>query len=269
MTSKSPVRSAEDVDEVALSFAEVKMLATGDTRIKEKMDLEIQVSKLRVLKQSYLNEHYSLEDRVLQRYPKLISEYSQRISACESDISLAEQHPLDEKRFSPMVLNGISYTEKAVAGEMLLSLCKMNAGGQGVEIGSYRGFKLELNYEPFGAEFQLYLCGAMKHKVSLGSDALGNLTRIENEIAKFPKELEAYQAGLADTQKQLEDAKVELQQPFVQEDELKQKEERLTELNIGLDLSDTDSIVLEETVEKNLMKQKRLPGKGKIVEKSL
>lgn len=249
MTSKSPVRSAEDVDEVALSFAEVKMLATGDTRIKEKMDLEIQVSKLRVLKQSYLNEHYSLEDRVLQRYPKLISEYFQRISACEADISLAEQHPLDDKKFSPMVLNGISYTDKAVAGEMLLSLCKMNAGSQGVEIGSYRGFKMELNYEPFGAEFQLYLCGAMKHKVSLGSDALGNLTRIENEIAKFPKELEAYQAGLTDTQKQLADAKAELQQPFAQEEELKQKEERLTELNIELNLDKHDAPVLVDEPE--------------------
>lgn len=249
MTSKSPIRSAEDVDEVALSFAEVKMLATGDTRIKEKMDLEIQVSKLRVLKQSYLNEHYSLEDQVLQRYPKLISEYSQRIAACEADISLAEQHPLDDKKFSPMLLNGISYTEKAVAREMLLSLCKMNAGSQGVEIGSYRGFKMELNYEPFCAEFQLYLCGTMKHKISLGSDVLGNLTRIENEIAKFPKELEAYQAGLADTQRQLEDAKAELQQPFAQEEELKQKEERLAELNIELNLDKHDTPVLVDEPE--------------------
>lgn len=250
MTSKSPVRSAEDVDEVALSFAEVKMLATGDTRIKEKMDLEIQVSKLRVLKQSYLNEHYSLEDRVLQRYPKMISAYSQHISACESDIFLAEQYPLDEKKFSPMVLNGVSYMEKAVAGEMLLSLCKMNAGGQGVEIGSYRGFQMELNYEPFGAEFQLYLCGSMKHKVALGSDALGNLTRIENEIAKFPKELEEYQAGLADTKKQMEIAKAELQQPFAQEEELKQKEERLAELNIELNLDRHDAPVLVDEPER-------------------
>ncbi|MCD8356975.1 MAG: SNF2-related protein [Clostridia bacterium] len=250
MSSKSPVRSAEDVDEVALSFAEVKMLATGDTRIKEKMDLEIQVSKLRVLKQSYLNEHYSLEDRVLQRYPKMISAYSQHISACESDISLAEQHPLDEKKFSPMVLNGISYTEKAVAGEMLLSLCKMNAGGQNVEIGSYRGFKLELNYEPFGAEFQLTLCGAMKHKIALGSDALGNLTRIENEIAKFPKELEEYQSGLAEIWKQMEVAKAELQQPFAQEEELKQKEERLAELNIELNLDRHDAPVLVDEPER-------------------
>ncbi|MDO4175791.1 MAG: helicase-related protein, partial [Eubacteriales bacterium] len=257
MTSKSPVRSAEDVDEVALSFAEVKMLATGDMRIKEKMDLEIQVSKLRVLKQSHLNAHYSLEDQVLQRYPKLISEYLQRISACEADISLAEQHPLDEKKFSPMVLNGMTFTEKSDAGSMLLDLCKMNAGNQGVEIGSYRGFKLELNYEPFCAEFQLYLCGAMKHKVSLGSDALGNLTRIENEIAKFPKELEAYQTGLAETQKQIEQAKVELQQPFAQEDELKQKEERLAELNIELNLDQHDAPVLVEEVEQEADNQTR------------
>lgn len=145
MTSKSPVRSAEDVDEVALSFAEVKMLATGDERFKEKMDLDIQVSKLRVLKQSYLSERHDLEDRILTHYPQEIKAYGERITAYESDTALAEQHkPQGEDKLCPMTLNGVSYTEKADAGQMLLALCKENASPQPVTIGSYRGFRMEV-----------------------------------------------------------------------------------------------------------------------------
>lgn len=249
MTNKSPVHSAEDVDEVALSFAEVKMLATGDPRIKEKMDLDIRVSKLRVLKQSCLNEHFSLEDRVLQHYPKMISDYSERIAACKADMRTAEQHPLNDRKFAPMVLRGMTFTEKSDAGIMLLDTCKKCKGSPNAEIGSYRGFKMELYYEPFSSEYQIYLCGAMKRKVVLGSDPFGNITRIENEIAKFPKELEAYQAGLAETQKQLEVAKVELQQPFAQEDELKQKEKRLAELNIELNPDKKDRVIAADEAE--------------------
>ena len=177
MTSKSPVRSAEDVDEVALSFAEVKMLATGDARFKEKMDLDIQVSKLRVLKQSYLSEHYYLEDRVLKYYPQTIKEYEERIAGYENDAALAEQHkPQGEDKFCPMTLKGVTYTEKADAGEMLLAICKDYPMSAATEIGSYRGFRIEIYYDTVNAHYCMNLCGKAKHKVDLGSDALGNLT---------------------------------------------------------------------------------------------
>ena len=177
MTSKSPVRSAEDVDEVALSFAEVKMLATGDARFKEKMDLDIQVSKLRVLKQSYLSEHYDLEDRVLKYYPQTIKEYEKRIAGYENDAALAEQHkPQGEDKFCPMTLKGVTYTEKAAAGEMLLAICKDYPMSAATEIGSYRGFRIEIYYDTVNAHYCMNLCGKAKHKVDLGSDALGNLT---------------------------------------------------------------------------------------------
>ena len=186
MTSKSPVRSAEDVDEVALSFAEVKMLATGDARFKEKMDLDIQVSKLRVLKQSYLSEHYDLEDRVLKYYPQTIKEYEERIAGYENDAALAEQHkPQGEDKFCPMTLKGVTYTEKADAGEMLLAICKDYPMSAPTEIGSYRGFRMEIYYDTVNTHYCMKLCGKAKHKVDLGADALGNLTRIENELSKL------------------------------------------------------------------------------------
>ena len=246
MTSKSPVRSAEDVDEVALSFAEVKMLATGDERFKEKMDLDIQVSKLKVLKQSYLSERYDLEDRILKHFPQTIAEYEQRIVCYEADTALAEQHkPQGEEKFCPMTLRGISYTEKAAAGEMLLAICKEYPLSAPVEIGSYRGFKMEVFYDTVGTHYCLNLCGQAKYKVELGSDPLGNLTRIENELAKLPARLEAAQTKRAETIAQLETAKVEVQKPFAFEEELKEKSERLNALNIELNLDKKDPAVLD------------------------
>ena len=246
MTSKSPVRSAEDVDEVALSFAEVKMLATGDERFKEKMDLDIQVSKLKVLKQSYLSEHYDLEDRILKHFPQTIAEYEQRIVCYQADTALTEQHkPQGEEKFCPMTLRGISYTEKAAAGEMLLAICKEYPLSAPIEIGSYRGFKMEIFYDTVGTHYCLNLCGQAKYKVELGSDPLGNLTRIENELAKLPARLEAAQIKLAETIEQLETAKVEVQKPFTFEEELKEKSERLNALNIELNLDKKDPAVLD------------------------
>ena len=246
MTSKSPVRSAEDVDEVALSFAEVKMLATGDERFKEKMDLDIQVSKLRVLKQSYLSEHYDLEDRVLKYYPQTIKEYEERIAGYESDAALAEQHkPQGEDKFCPMTLKGVTYTEKAAAGEMLLAICKEYPLSAPTEIGSYRGFRMEIYYDTVNAHYCMNLCGKAKHKVDLGADALGNLTRIENELSKFPARLEAAKTKKAETIAQLETAKEEIKKPFAFEDELKEKAERLNVLNIELNLNEKDTSVMD------------------------
>ena len=246
MTSKSPVRSAEDVDEVALSFAEVKMLATGDARFKEKMDLDIQVSKLRVLKQSYLSEHYDLEDRVLKYYPQTIKEYEERIAGYENDAALVEQHkPQGEDKFCPMTLKGVTYTEKADAGEMLLAICKDYPMSAATEIGSYRGFRIEIYYDTVNAHYCMNLCGKAKHKVDLGADALGNLTRIENELSKLPARLEAAKTKKAETIAQLETAKEEIKKPFAFEDELKEKTERLNALNIELNLNEKDTSVMD------------------------
>ena len=246
MTSKSPVRSAEDVDEVALSFAEVKMLATGDARFKEKMDLDIQVSKLRVLKQSYLSEHYDLEDRVLKYYPQTIKEYEERIAGYENDAALVEQHkPQGEDKFCPMTLKGMTYTEKADAGEMLLAICKDYPMSAATEIGSYRGFRIEIYYDTVNAHYCMNLCGKAKHKVDLGADVLGNLTRIENELSKLPARLEAAKTKKAETIAQLETAKEEIKKPFAFEDELKEKTERLNALNIELNLNEKDTSVMD------------------------
>ena len=246
MTSKSPVRSAEDVDEVALSFAEVKMLATGDERFKEKMDLDMQVSKLKVLKQSYLSQHYELEDRVLQHFPKEIKELEQLISAYGCDVPLLEQHkPKGEDRFCPMTLQGVTYTEKADAGKMLLAICKEYPLTQPKEIGSYRGFRMEIYYDTVNTHYCLNLCGKTKHKVNLGEDALGNLTRIENELARIPDKLEAAKTRRTEILSQLENAKEELAKPFDFEDELKEKTERLNALNIELNLDQKDPAVLD------------------------
>ena len=250
MTSKSPVRSAEDVDEVALSFAEVKMLATGDERFKEKMDLDIQVSKLKVLKQSYLSEHYDLEDRVLQYYPQTIKKFEERIAAYEKDAALAEQHkPQGEDKFCPMTLNGVTYQEKSDAGEMLLAICKENPLSNPVEIGSYRGFKLEVFYDTVNAHYCLNLCGAGRYKVELGSDALGNLTRIENTLSRVASNLEIEKRQKSEVIEQLSNAKAELLKPFAYEDELKKKTDRLNALNIELNLDEKDTPVLDSEPE--------------------
>jgi len=259
MTSKSPVRSAEDVDEVALSFAEVKMLATGDERFKEKMDLDMQVAKLKVLKQSYLSEHYDLEDRILKYFPQTIKEYEERIVSYESDAALAEQHkPQGEDKFCPMTLKGVTYTEKADAGEMLLAVCKENPLSNPVKIGSYRGFKMEVYYDSFNTHYCLNLCGKAKHKVDLGSDALGNLTRIENEIGKIPARLETAKTRKAETLEQLANAKTEVLKPFAFEDELKEKNDRLNALNIELNLDEKDTPVMDtEPEQENEQPEKR------------
>lgn len=252
MTSKSPVRSAEDVDEVALSFAEVKMLATGDERFKEKMDLDMQVAKLKVLKQSYLSEHYDLEDRILKHYPQEIKDYEERITGYGHDAETASQNkPQGEDKFCPMTIRGVTYKEKADAGEMLIAVCKENPLSQPMEIGSYRGFTMEVFYDTINAHYCLNLCGMRKHKVDLGTDALGNLTRIENEIAKLPARLEAAKTRKEETIAQLETAKVEVEKPFAFEDELKEKTERLNALNIELNLNEKDNSVIDDEPEQN------------------
>ena len=252
MTSKSPVRSAEDVDEVALSFAEVKMLATGDERFKEKMDLDMQVAKLKVLKQTYLSEHYDLEDRILKDYPQAIKDYEERIVGYGNDAAVAELHkPQGEDKFCPMTLKGVVYTKKADAGEMLLAICKEYPLSAPIEIGSYRGFRMEVFYDTVNAHYCLNLCGMRKYRVDLGLDALGNLTRIENELAKLPARLEAAKTKKAETIVQLEIAKVEAAKPFAFEEELKEKTKRLNALDIELNLNEKDTPIIDDEPEQS------------------
>lgn len=222
------------------------MLATGDERFKEKMDLDMQVAKLKVLKQSYLSEHYDLEDRILKYFPQTIKEFEERIAGYERDAALVEQHkPQGEEKFCPMTIKGVTYKEKSDAGEMLLAVCKENTLANPVEIGSYRGFKMEVYYDTLNTHYCLNLCGTAKHKVELGSDALGNLTRIENELAKFPARLEAAKTRKAETLEQLANAKTEVLKPFAFEEELKEKMERLNALNIELNLDEKDTSVMD------------------------
>lgn len=235
MTSKSPVRSAEDVDAVALSFAEVKMLAASDTRIKEKMELDIEVTKLRVLKQSYLNERYSLEDKVLQYYPNEIKRWEEKIAGYEKDIEILQRQPvLEDGKFGSMMIKGVEYTEKADAGKMLLTAIQENPRSHPVEIGSYKGFKMESYYDVLNQEYRLNLCGSLKHTVSLGGDGNGNIMRIDNELDRFGLKLEVAKGKREENLSQMENAKEEMKKPFAHEVELLEKEIRLEKINRSL-----------------------------------
>ena len=208
--------------------------------------MDMRVSKLWVLKQSYLSEHYDLEDRILQKFPQEIKEYEERIAGYEADAALAEQHkPQGEDKFCSITLQGVTYTEKAEAGKMLLAVSLENAQTQPIEIGSYRGFKLEIYFDIINFQYFLILCGKCRHKVELGTDAFGNLTRIENELSKLPAKLTAAKTRKEETIVQLETAKVELEKPFAFEEELKEKAERLNVLNIELNLDEKDNTAID------------------------
>lgn len=249
MTSKSPVRCAEDVDETVLSFAEVKMLATGDARFKEKMELDLEVARLTTLKQSYLKEHHALEDRILQQYPQKIRALEQNCHGYEQDAALARSQEPKEGTGCSMTLKGQVYPEKAMAGAALLALCKEAVLPEPATIGTYRGFSLELEYDTEEPCWCLNLCGMQKHRVKLGPDALGNLTRIDNELARIPAKLEAASSQCQELRLQLAHAEEEVKKPFAQEQELEEKTAQLTALNLQLHLEQPDSAVLEEPEE--------------------
>lgn len=232
MTSKSPVRSAEDIDATALSYAEVKMLATGNPYIKEKMDLDIQVQKLNLLKANYLSVKYELEDKVVKYYPQEISRLTAKIEGYKHDMELAKSHPkkVDDK-FAGMEIKGVTYTDKEEAGNALVLCCKAMTSPEPSPLGEYRGFKTELLFDTFAHEYKVNIKGAHTHTVSLGTDVYGNITRMDHVIDGLESTLEDYEEALADTKSQFETAKVEVEKPFAQEDELKQKNARLNELN--------------------------------------
>lgn len=262
MTSKTPMRSIEDVDEAALSYAEIKMLATGNPLIKEKMDLDKQVEDLKLLESSYYSERYILEDKVNKEYPQTISMCKSSIKALEIDIETAKKHlKSSADYFGGMVINDETYTEKKAAGEAIIRIMKtFRHSLQTLPVGSYRGFDMEMTLTAgLRADYVLSVKGAMTHKVILGYDALGNITRIDNCIEHFESDLNTVTNNLAETEKQLEIAKESLKEPFEQAEELAQKHARLNELDEILCLDSGDDGFIDEEPDENcaIKKQNR------------
>ena len=236
MTSKSPVRSAEDIDETALSYAEIKALATGNPYIKEKMELDTHVAKLKLIKSNFLSQKYALEDKVYKTYPAQIKDYESRIAAFDTDIATAALHPKIEGGFNPMIIDGTTYTEKAEAGKALIDRCKCMTYPDPIKVGEYRGFEIELSIDTFEQKHILTLCGKLGHQVNLGTDVFGNIQRIDNAIDGFAARQQEYRVRLEDTNKQLEAASEEIKKEFPQEGELREKMQRLANLDSLLNM---------------------------------
>ena len=245
MTSKSPVRSAEDIDETALSYAEIKMLATGNPYIKEKMDLDIQVQKLKLLKSNFLSEKYALEDKVIKYYPQRITALENRIEGLKQDVETAKQHPNPtDDRFVGMEVKGVFYSEKAEAGKAIIEACKQMNSPDPISLGKYRGLDTELLFNSTERTYEVKLKGATSRNITLGDDAYGNITRLDNGIEKFAESLTFAENELENTQNQFEIAKKEVQKPFAQEEDLKAKLSRLDELNILLNMDKTENEIV-------------------------
>ena len=261
MTSKSPVRSCEDIDEAALSYAEIKALCAGDERIREKMDLDVDVARLRLMKANHQSQQYRLEDNILRHFPAQIEENRGFLSGFETDMKTLEAHPHPKDGFAGMEVKGDFLTDKDNAGAAILEAFKDAKGLEPVPIGSYRGFSMSLTVENFGKDFILTLKGRMSHRVELGKDARGNLVRIDNALAQMPERYKTVQGRLENVQAQLATAKAELGKPFPQEAELKEKSARLAELNAELNIDDRTP--LEQAAENVVAKRPSVLGKLK------
>ena len=247
MTSKSPARSVEDIDEVALSYAEIKALAVGNPYIKEKMDLDIQVSKLQLLKQSFFSQKYEMEDKAVRYFPNEIKQCEQRIADYESDIALAKENtPPDRETFPAMQIHDVVYTEKKEAGQAIIEACKAMKSAEAVLLGRYRGFPMKLSYDSFQKVFIISMYGKQVYHVPLGSDIHGNITRLDNKIQELPDKMLRWQDELENLKVQLENAKEEAQKEFPQEEELAEKVARLGELNVLLDMDKKDQVLLDD-----------------------
>ena len=247
-TSKSPVRVADDIDPTALSFAEIKALSTGNPHIKEKMELDMEVSKLKLIKSSFMSQIYDLEDKVVKFYPKKISEISARIKGLEKDIETAHKHPKIEDRFNTMTIDGFGYFEKEQAGKALIERCKKMTSEEPVLIGDYRGFSMELSFDSFQKQFYVSLKNELSHKVELGTDVFGNIQRIDNAIDGLEKRLEISKEELANTNTQFETAKAEAKRPFPQEAELQEKTKRLAAVEVLLKMDKKDDNVIDTEI---------------------
>ena len=245
MTSKSPVRSAEDIDETALSYAEIKMLATGNPYIKEKMDLDIQVQKLKMLKSNFLSEKYGLEDKVIKFYPQQIAYLKSRVEGLTKDVETAKLHPkpIDEQPLG-MVVSGVTYSEKAEAGQAIINACKSMNSPDAIPLGEYRGFQMELYFDTVQRNYVVKLKGETSRDVPLGDDAHGNIVRIDNGIERFEETLADTKNSLENTEKQFETAKQEIEKPFAKEEELRAKTARLDELNILLNMDKKENEIV-------------------------
>ncbi len=246
MTSKSPARSCEDVDETALNYAEVKALATGNPHIKEKMDLEVQVAKLKLLKSNYLSTRYSMEDRLLKQVPRDIRMTEESIAGCEADVALYAAHEV--KGFAGMTVSGFRYgpEEKKEAGMAILAACAAKKSGAETPLGNYMGFDLFLSYDLLAKHFEMRIQGALSYRIELGEDVYGNITRMDNALAGIPDRKSRYEKTLSELHDQERNLKAELEKPFVQEDELKEKTDRLTELDAMLNLDKRRSEAIGE-----------------------
>ena len=245
MTSKSPVRSAEDIDETALSYAEIKMLATGNPYIKEKMDLDIQVQKLKMLKSNFLSEKYGLEDKVIKFYPQQIAYLKSRVEGLTKDVETAKLHPkpIDEQPLG-MTVSGVSYSEKAEAGQAIINACKSMNSPDAIPLGEYRGFQMELYFDTVQRNYVVKLKGETSRDVPLGDDSHGNIVRIDNGIERFEEALADTKNSLENTEKQFETAKQEIEKPFAKEEELRAKTTRLDELNILLNMDKKENEIV-------------------------
>ena len=245
MTSKSPVRSAEDIDETALSYAEIKMLATGNPYIKEKMDLDIQVQKLKMLKSNFLSEKYGLEDKVIKFYPQQIAYLKSRVEGLTKDVETAKLHPkpIDEQPLG-MTVSGVSYSEKAEAGQAIINACKSMNSPNATPLGEYRGFQMELYFDTVQRNYVVKLKGETSRDVPLGDDSHGNIVRIDNGIERFEETLADTKNSLENTEKQFETAKQEIEKPFAKEEELRAKTARLDELNILLNMDKKENEIV-------------------------
>ena len=262
MTSKTPARSAEDIDETALSYAEIKALATGNPHIKEKMDLDTQIAKLKLIKSSFLTTKYDLEDKVIKFYPKQIAQVTERIGGYEKDIEIVKQYPKKEDYFNPMTVDGVTYTEKEDAGKALLERCRTMKSPEPVIIGDYRGFSMELSFDDFSKVFNVALKGNLSHKIELGTDVHGNIQRLDNALEGIEKRLEATKEHLTEVKNQFELAKVESQKEFPQEAELAEKLDRLAvvEALLNMDKPDREGSELGEPDEDAEMPLKKVVG---------
>ena len=241
MTSKSPVRTAEDIDDTALSYAEIKMLATGNPYIKEKMDMDIQVNKLKMLKSYYLSQKYDLEDKIIKFYPQEIALQTARIKGLKADLEIQKTHPKEiDGKFVGMTIQGTEYKDKAEAGKAIIEFCKTKTNADTEILGEYRGFKMEIEFNQYERAYVVTLRENSSYHITLGTDIHGNITRLDNAIDGIESRLDKAEEQLANTQAQLETAKVEAEKPFAQEDELQQKMARLTELNALLDMNQGD-----------------------------
>jgi hypothetical protein len=245
MTGKTPVRQACDVDETALSYAEIKALATGNPLIIEKAQLESDVGRLKILHASHLSQRYALEDKILKEYPQEIKRLTERIAGYKADTETVAKHPSDKDRFPPMTIGGVFYAEKAEAGKAIIEACKAMTSPDPAPLGSYRGFDMTLSFDTFGKEYRIELKGALTHTVRLGTDIHGNITRLDNALEGFDEAMRRLEASLASTREQAETAKGEARRPFPQEQEYQEKSARLKELNVLLKLDEKDNQVFE------------------------